>query len=143
MGSSVSPRDPLEELRDARSFRQLLSLLAGAWVDRWRTRTVMVLADLGRARALLAAGLAALLGGLALPALLVVAFAVGALSVFFDVAYQASLVRLLPRERLLPGNSAVEGSRSAPRSAGPRSAGALVSLLSAPTRVLPGRVDHV
>jgi hypothetical protein len=103
----------------------------------------MVLADLGRARALLAAGLAALLGGLALPALLVVAFAVGALSVFFDVAYQASLVRLLPRERLLPGNSAVEGSRSAPRSAGPRSAGALVSLLSAPTRVLPGRVDHV
>ena len=29
------------------------------------------------------------------PALLVVAFAVGAMSVFFDVAYQASLVRLL------------------------------------------------
>lgn len=30
----------------------LLSLLAGAWMDRWRSRTVMVVTDLGRALAL-------------------------------------------------------------------------------------------
>ena len=59
----------------------VLSLLVGAWVDRWRTRTVMVLADLGRAMALGGAVVAALLGGLGMPALLVVAFAVGTLSV--------------------------------------------------------------
>ncbi|MFF8653289.1 MFS transporter [Streptomyces huasconensis] len=33
----------------------LLSLLVGAWVDRWRTRTVMVWADAGRALAALLA----------------------------------------------------------------------------------------
>jgi predicted MFS family arabinose efflux permease len=61
-----------------------------------------------------------------------VAFAIGALSVFFDVAYQASLVRLLKRDQLVRGNSAIEGSRSAAQIGGPALGGALVSLLSAP-----------
>ncbi|MFJ2772086.1 MFS transporter [Streptomyces sp. NPDC087300] len=109
----------------------LLSLLVGAWVDRWRTRTVMVLADAGRALALGGAALAWLLGGPGLPALCAAAFAVGALSVFFDVAYQASLVRLVPRELLVPGNSALEGSRSAAQIGGPALGGVLVSLSAA------------
>ncbi|WP_308439632.1 MFS transporter [Streptomyces spinoverrucosus] len=110
----------------------LLSLLAGAWVDRWRTRTLMVLTDAGRALALGAAAVAGLLGWLGLPALLVVAFVVGALSVVFDVAYQASLVRLVQRDQLVRGNSALEGSRSAAQIGGPALGGALVSVLSAP-----------
>ncbi len=110
----------------------LLSLFVGAWVDRWRTRTVMVLTDAGRALALGAAAVAGLLGGLGLPTLLVVAFAVGALSVFFDVAYHASLVRLVKRDQLVRGNSALEGSRSAAQIGGPALGGALVSALSAP-----------
>ncbi|MFB7495949.1 MFS transporter [Streptomyces sp. NPDC056161] len=110
----------------------LLSLFAGAWVDRWRTRTLMVLSDAGRALALGAAAVAGLLGGLGLPALLVVAFAVGALSVFFDVAYQASSVRLVRRDQLVRANSALEGSRSAAQIGGPALGGALVSVLSAP-----------
>lgn len=110
----------------------LFALFVGAWVDRWRTRTTMVLTDAGRALALGAAGLAGLLGLLGLPGLLVLAFAVGALSVFFDVAYQSSVVRLVARERLVRGNSALEGSRSAAQIGGPALGGALVSLLSAP-----------
>ncbi|NUL22462.1 MFS transporter, partial [Streptomyces lunaelactis] len=110
----------------------LLSLFVGAWVDRWRTRTVMVLTDVGRTLALGAAAVAGLLGWLGLPALLVVAFAVGALSVFFDVAYQASLVRLVKHNQLVRGNSALEGSRSAAQIGGPALGGALVSLLSSP-----------
>ncbi|MEE1798952.1 MFS transporter [Streptomyces sp. JV176] len=110
----------------------LLSLFAGAWVDRWRTRTVMVLTDAGRALALGALAMAGLLGRLGLHALFVVAFAVGVLSVFFDVAYQASLVRLVKRDQLVRGNSALEGSRSAAQIGGPALGGALVSLLSAP-----------
>ncbi|MEW2401012.1 MFS transporter [Streptomyces sp. NPDC046862] len=110
----------------------LLSLLAGAWVDRWRTRTVMVLTDAGRALALGAAAVAGLFGALGLPALLAVAFAVGALSVFFDLAYQTSLVRLVTRDQLVRGNSALEGSRSAAQIGGPALGGALVSVLSAP-----------
>ncbi|MET8331342.1 MFS transporter [Streptomyces sp. NPDC005181] len=110
----------------------LFSLFVGAWVDRWRARTVMVLTDVGRALALGGAAVAGLLGGLGLPTLLVVAFAVGTLSVFFDVAYQASLVRLVKRDQLVRGNSALEGSRSAAQIGGPALGGALVSLLSAP-----------
>jgi MFS family permease len=110
----------------------LLSLFAGAWVDRWRTRTTMVLTDVGRALVLGAAAVAGLLGWLGLPGLLALAFAVGALSVFFDVAYQTSLVRLLERDQLVRGNSALEGSRSAAQIGGPALGGALVSLLSAP-----------
>ncbi|MCF3963798.1 MFS transporter [Streptomyces fuscigenes] len=116
----------------------LLSLLAGAWVDRWPTRTVMVLADAGRAVVLGAAAVGALLGALGLPALLALAFAVGALSVFFDVAYQASLVRLVRSDQLLRGNSALEGSRSAAGTGGPALGGALVSLLSAPVAIASG-----
>ncbi|MGW6156877.1 MFS transporter [Streptomyces sp. NPDC055144] len=116
----------------------LLSLLAGAWVDRWRTRTVMVLADVGRALALGAAAAAGLLGALGLPVLLVTGFAVGAFSVFFDVAYQASLVRLVERDQLVRGNSALEGSRSAAQIAGPALGGALVSLLTAPIAAASG-----
>lgn len=110
----------------------LLSLFVGAWVDRWRTRTTMVLTDVGRALALGAAAVASLFGWFGLPALLALAFTVGALSVFFDVAYQASLVRLVERDQLVRGNSALEGSRSAAQIGGPALGGALVSLLSAP-----------
>ena len=110
----------------------LLSLFVGAWVDRWRTRTVMVLTDAGRTLALGAAAVAGLFGWLGLPALFVIAFAVGALSVFFDVAYQACLVRLVRRDQLVRGNSALEGSRSAAQIGGPALGGASVSLLSAP-----------
>ncbi|MFD5629077.1 MFS transporter [Streptomyces sp. NPDC127072] len=116
----------------------MLSLFVGAWVDGWRTRTVMVSTDAGRTLALGAAAVAGLLGQLDLPALLVVAFAVGALSVFFDVAYQASLVRLVRRDQLVRGNSALEASRSAAQIAGPALGGALVSLLSAPVAVAAG-----
>ena len=116
----------------------LLSLFAGAWVDRWRTRTTMVLTDVGRALALGAVAAAGLCGRLGMPGLLAFAFAVGALSVFFDVAYQASLVRLVARDQLVRGNSALEGSRSAAQIGGPAFGGALVSLLSAPIAAASG-----
>ncbi|MFF1833482.1 MFS transporter [Streptomyces sp. NPDC058231] len=110
----------------------LLSLFVGAWVDSLRTRTVMVLSDVGRTLALGAAAVVGLFGTLGLPALFVVAFAVGALSVFFDVAYQASAVRLVRRDQLVRSNSALEASRSAAQIGGPALGGALVSMLSAP-----------
>lgn len=121
----------------------LFALPVGAWVDGRRTRTVMVLADAGRALVLGAAAVAGLLGRLGLPALLGVAFAVGALSVFFDVAYQASLVRMVDRDQLVRGNSALEGSRSAAQTGGPALGGVLVSLLSAPVAVASGALLFV
>lgn len=116
----------------------LFSLFVGAWVDRWRSRHVMVLADFGRAVALAAIPIAFLLGALGIPVLLVLAFLVGVLTVFFDVAYQAALVRLVRRDQLTQGNSALEGSRSAAQIGGPALGGALVSLLTAPIAAVAG-----
>lgn len=118
----------------------LFSFVVGAWVDRWRSRTVMVLADLGRAAALAAIPVVSLLGLLRLPVLLVAAFLIGVLTVCFDVGYQSSLVRLVARDRLVQGNSALEGSRSAAQIAGPALGGALVSLLSAPVAAVASAV---
>lgn len=110
----------------------LLSLFAGAWVDRRRARDVMVLSDIGRVLTPAAVALAFVLGTPGLPVLFVAAFLVGVFGVFFDVAYQASLVRLVPRAELARGNSALEGSRSAAQVGGPALGGTLVSLLPAP-----------
>ncbi|HVX45161.1 MAG TPA: MFS transporter [Mycobacteriales bacterium] len=113
----------------------LLSLFVGAWVDRWQTRTVMVLADLGRALAL--GGIAVTASyRLGLPALFAVTFVIGSLSVFFDIAYQSSLVRMVGPDQLVQGNSALEGTRSAAQIGGPALAGVMVSALSAPVAAL-------
>ncbi|GIE28196.1 MFS transporter [Actinoplanes italicus] len=128
--------DQLGLLRAAGQAPQLLlALFAGVWVDRWRTRTVMVCSDLGRAVALAVTGAAAVSGTLGLPALLAVTVVVGALSVFFDIAYQASLTRLVERDLLLPAGSAIEASRSAAQIAGPAVGGAVASLPFAPAAV--------
>ena len=113
----------------------LLTLFIGAWVDGWRTRTVMVLADVARAVTLSGLAAAIVLGWLGLPALLVAAFALGSLSVFFDVAYQASVVRLVERRLLVQGNSALEGSRSVAQVSGLGLGGLLASVLPAPIAV--------
>lgn len=129
----------LGALRAAQQIPILLfSLFVGVWVDRWRSRNVMVLADFGRAVALAAIPIAFLFGVLGIPVLLVLALLVGVLTVFFDVAYQAALVRLVKRDQLVQGNSALEGSRSAAQIGGPALGGALVSLLTAPVAVVAG-----
>ena len=68
--------------------------------------------------------------------LYVVGFAVGVLTVFFDVAYQSYLPALVDRERLVEGNAKLEISRSAAAVAGPPVGGALVGVLSAPIAIL-------
>lgn len=113
----------------------LFSLLVGAWVDRRRSRRFLVVADLGRAAVLAAVPVAFLLGVLGMPLLLGVAFFTGFLSVCFDVAYHATLVRLVAHDRLAEGNSALEGTRSAAQIGGPALGGGLVSLLTAPVAV--------
>jgi MFS family permease len=113
----------------------LFALLVGVWVDGWRTRTVMVWSDAGRALVLGVVAVVALIGGLDLLLMLVAVFIVGSLSVLFDVAYQASVVRLVEREQLLPANSAVEASRSGAQMGGPALGGAMSSLLAVPLAV--------
>lgn len=114
----------------------LVGLFAGVWVDRLRRRPILLLTDLARGVLLLAIPLAALLDVLTIALLYAVAFLVGILTVFFEVAYQSFLPALVGREQLVEGNSKLEVSRSAAQIAGPGIAGGLVQLVTAPIAIL-------
>jgi MFS family permease len=110
----------------------LFGLFAGAWVDRMRCRPVLLVADLGRAVLLLSVPVAAAFGAFTLWQLYVVMFAVGVLTVFFDVAHQSYLPRLLPPDQLVAANAKLAANASVAALAGASAGGYLVQLLTAP-----------
>jgi MFS family permease len=112
------------------------TLPAGVWVDRLRRKPILVLGDLGRAAALASVPIAYALDALTIWQLYAVGFAVGTLTVFFDVAYQTYLPSLVERKQLVEGNSLLEISRNGAQIAGPGAGGALVGLLTAPVAIL-------
>lgn len=114
----------------------LISLPAGVWVDRLRRKPILVVADVGRALLLASVPVAHWLGVLTIWQLYAVGFAVGILTVFFDVSYQSYLPSLVARDELVEGNSKLEISRSGAQLAGPGLGGILVGALTAPVAVL-------
>ena len=107
----------------------LLTIPAGVWVDRIRRRPILIGANVGRAVLLASIPVAFLAGWLTLWQLYVVAFAVGCLEVFFDVAYQSYLPAVVERDRLVEGNAKLELSVSATSFIGPGAAGFLAELV--------------
>ena len=89
----------------------LISLPAGAWVDRLLRKPILVTADLGRGVSLATIPVAYLLDALTIWQLYAVGFINGMLTVFFDVAYQSYLPSLVDRERINEGNARLETSR--------------------------------
>jgi MFS family permease len=121
----------------------LISLPAGVWVDRLRRRPILISADLGRAGLLASIPLAYWADALTISQLYIVGFAVGVLTVFFDVSYQSYLPSLVARDSLVEGNSKLEVSRSGAQLAGPGLAGGLVEALTAPIAVLVDAVSFL
>ena len=113
----------------------LVGLFAGVWVDHRRRRPILIAADMGRAALLLLIPVAALLGVLRVEYLYVVAFLVGTLGLFFEVAHHSFLPSLVGREQLVEGNSKLEISDSVAEIVGPGLAGGLVQLVTAPVAI--------
>lgn len=111
-------------------------LFAGVWVDRLRRRPVLISADLGRALLLGSIPVVTLLGLLRMEYLYAAAFLVGALTVFFDVAYTAFLPSIVAQEQLIEANSTIEMSNTLSQIAGPGMAGALIQWLTAPLAIV-------
>jgi predicted MFS family arabinose efflux permease len=78
----------------------LLGLPAGALVDRWDRKRVMVLCDIGRTLALGSIPLALLLGHLTLVQLYLVSLIEGALFIFFNLSVTACLPQVVAKEQL-------------------------------------------
>jgi MFS family permease len=78
----------------------VFSLPAGALVDRWDRKRVMILCDCGRAVVLATIPLALLLGRLTIVQIYVVSMVEGTLYVFFNLAEVSCLPRVVTREQL-------------------------------------------
>jgi len=107
----------------------LIGLPAGAWVDRWLKRRVMLIADLARAIVLASIPIMFFAGVLTIWQLMVVGAIVGVASVFFDVAYQSYLPVLVDLKQLGEGNSKLETTGQLARVTGPALAGALLAIV--------------
>jgi MFS family permease len=121
----------------------LVGLPAGAWVDRLPYRPVMVGCDLLRVLLIGSVPLTAALGTLSLAQLYVVAFGTGVATVFFQVAYQAYLPTLVPRDDLAEGNAKLQGSQSVATVGGPGLGGLLGQLMRAPYALAVDAVSYL
>lgn len=110
----------------------VVGLLAGALVDRWVKRKVMIIADLIR---MVAIGLIPLLwiyGLLNIYQLMVIGAVLSIATVFFDVSYQSYIPILLPKEYIGLGNSRMETTSQISGIASPGIVGALLKFIKAP-----------
>ena len=111
-------------------------LFAGAWVDRFRRRPILIIADLGRAAGYGSIPLAAALHRLSMNHLYLAAAAGGLLTVLFDSGYQAYVPALVQRENILEANAKLALTVSIADITGTGAAGLLVQWLTAPMAIL-------
>jgi MFS family permease len=110
----------------------LIGLFVGVWVDHYRRRPVLIMADLGRAVLLGLIPMAHILGMLRIVHLYIVCFLASSLGLFFSVAHRSFLPSLVRRGQLVEANSKLELSNSAAEIVGPGVAGGLVQVVTAP-----------
>jgi predicted MFS family arabinose efflux permease len=106
----------------------LLGLPAGALVDRWDRRRVMIICDAGRALALGSIPLAIAFGRLTLAQLYAVALIEGALNVFFNLAETAALTRVVSREQIPAATTLNEFTLSTGSMLGPAFGGLIFAI---------------
>jgi predicted MFS family arabinose efflux permease len=124
----------LAAMTSAGSF--LVGLPAGAWVDRMRKRSVMIVTDLARALVLATVPVAWWADRLTFWWLCAVALLHGTLTVFFDVAYLSHLPHLVGRDNVVEGNAKLSAVRSVTSIGGPAAAGPLIGVVGAPAALL-------
>lgn len=110
----------------------LIGLPAGAWVDRWRKRRTMIVADLVRMVALASIPIAWALDALTIYHMMVVVTIFGFGTVFFDVAYQSFVPSIVKNGQIGQANGRLEASFHVARVGGPGLAGWLIGIFSAP-----------
>lgn len=121
----------------------LFGLGVGVVVDRFRRRRLMVLGDLVRAATVGSIPLAWAMGVLSFGQLCVVVFVVGICNLVFDVSSQAQMPDLLPAERLVGGNAALQTTTSLATVVGPGLAGQLIGFVGAPVAIVVDAVSYV
>jgi predicted MFS family arabinose efflux permease len=121
----------------------LISLPAGAWVDRFPRRPVMVASNSVSALLFASVPVTAWLGRLTILHVLSVAFCTGLAKVFFRTAYQAYLPTIVGRWNLAEGNAKMQGSASAAEVTGPGLAGLMAQAFGASAALLADAISFL
>ncbi|MGW0395096.1 MFS transporter [Streptomyces sp. NPDC003042] len=121
----------------------LIGLPAGAWVDRLRTRHVLIAADLARATLFASLPVAWWLDGLTLPQLYAVVLLTGCATVFSEIGAQSVLPRLVGRDGLVRANAAMVTLMATASIAGRGAGGALIAVLTAPLALACSSVGYL
>ncbi len=106
----------------------IFSLPAGALIDRWDRKRVMIRCDVARCLAYGSVPLAYATAHLSLAQLYAVALVGGTAYVFFNIAEVAALPRVVPAEHLSHATALNESATSASSLIGPGVAGLIISL---------------
>ncbi len=115
----------------------LLSLPAGALIDRWNRKLVMILCDTGRALCLASIALALAIGHLSIIQVYLVSMIEGTLFVFFNLAEVACLPRVVPAQQLPTATAQNQITSSVSFLLGPPLGGVLYGV----SRLLPFLAD--
>jgi MFS family permease len=109
----------------------LIALPAGAIVDRYAKRRIMIWCDLARMLIIGSVPVAAAAGALTMAQLYAVAVTAGVCTVFFDVCYQSYLPVVVEPAQLLDGNGKLGATQSFAQVTGPGIGGGLVGVFGA------------
>jgi MFS family permease len=114
----------------------LVTLFAGAWLDRHRRRPVLIVINLARFLLIMLIPVSYLTDLLSLGLLYLVTLAMGLLTAVSDVAYLVYLPSLVSRGQLVEANAKLEGAYSIAETGGPGIGGVLVQLVAAPVALV-------
>ncbi|MFD9698214.1 MFS transporter [Lentzea sp. NPDC059081] len=120
----------------------VIGLPAGAWVDRWPRRPVMLTANAIAMLCLLSIPLAAVLSRLTTAHLLTAILLVGTTTVFFETAGGAYLPSLVDKDRRQEANAKLQGTTAAAQVVGPGAGGLIAQLFSPVTGILADVVGY-
>jgi MFS family permease len=117
----------------------ILSMPAGALIDRWDRRRVMIFCDMARALILVSIPIAFAIGHLTLVQIYITALLEPTFGVFFDLAERACLPQMVPPEQLPAVSSQNQAIGYTAALLGPTLSGALFSV----GRLFPFLVDAI
>lgn len=107
----------------------LLGPVAGALVDRWNRKTILIVSDLFAGLSSIAVLLLYVIGNLQIWHLYITSFFASSLQAFQLPAYLAAMATMVPKEQYARANGVISLSESAPRIIAPAMAGLLLDVI--------------
>jgi MFS family permease len=120
-----------------------LSPFAGVWVDRLSRRNILIATDIGRLLAIGTLPVAYWMDMLTMVQLYLVALVTGALTVFFQIAYQSYLPSLVNHDQLVGANGKLQTSNALAEVGGSAIAGALIQGIGTALAVIADAVTFL